>query len=53
MDPEPNYKKARLLYYNAKIEHLNKIELKRELTEKESDELDRITLFLARELAAK
>lgn len=53
MDPEPNYKKGRLLYYHAKIKHLTELESKRELTEKESDQLDRVTKFLAEELAAK
>lgn len=53
MDPENDWKKGRIMYYTAKIEHLNKIELKRVLNEKESDELDRITLLLAKELDAK
>ena len=53
MDPESNWKKGRLMYYNAKIERLNKLESERELNEKESDELDRITKLLAKELDAK
>jgi hypothetical protein len=53
MDPENDWKKGRLMYYTAKIEHLNKLESKRELNEKESDELDRVTKLLAKELDAK
>jgi len=53
MDPENDWKKGRLMYYNAKIERLNKLESERELNEKESDELDRVTKLLAKELDAK
>lgn len=53
MNPEPNYKKGRIQYYTATIERLTELELKRDLTEKESDQLDRVTKFLANELDAK
>ena len=43
---------ARIKYYEMTIDRLLRTEVKRELTEKESAELDRVIILLAKELHA-